>query len=366
MKRTKLIIASVLKTVDDTRMYEKFALSLSQTNKYDINIIGFYSKNNPEAPTIRFHPIFNFKRISPGRLLAPTKYFFKILQLKPEVLIVKTHELLLVTALYKILFGGKVIYDVQENYYRNIKHTKAFPTLLRPIIAGYVRGKEYLSRLFVDHYFVAERHYEKEFSFTQKKSTIIENKYKPLELPQEYQRGKKRLLFSGTIADSTGVFQAIELAKNLHDIDSHYELLIIGYCAIATTLKKIKAYIHPYPYIKIKGGGQLVQHTDIVKAIQSSDFGIIYYPKNLSTINSIPTKLFEYLGNQLPIIMPQNPTWKGITDTYDAAIIIDFKDYDARQIHQQLKRTEFYKIEPGNEVNWQSEEKKLLHVIGSI
>lgn len=43
---TKKVIAviSVLKPVDDTRNFEKVARSVGNTNKYDINIIGFTQK----------------------------------------------------------------------------------------------------------------------------------------------------------------------------------------------------------------------------------------------------------------------------------------------------------------------------------
>jgi hypothetical protein len=47
MKKTKVVIASILKPIDDSRMYEKFGLSLEQANEYEINIIGFASKNIP-------------------------------------------------------------------------------------------------------------------------------------------------------------------------------------------------------------------------------------------------------------------------------------------------------------------------------
>ncbi len=47
MKKTKVVIVSLLKPIDDSRMYEKFGLTLEQANEYEINIIGFTSKNIP-------------------------------------------------------------------------------------------------------------------------------------------------------------------------------------------------------------------------------------------------------------------------------------------------------------------------------
>ncbi len=60
MEQPKLVIASVLKPVTDTRMYEKIGRSIGQTKKYEVNIIGFYRKNLPVELNIKFNPIFNF------------------------------------------------------------------------------------------------------------------------------------------------------------------------------------------------------------------------------------------------------------------------------------------------------------------
>ena len=121
MSKTKIVLASILKPVDDTRMYEKVGISLSQTKKYAINIIGFWTKKKlktNEAFTI--FPAFSFERLAFRRLLAPWMCLKKYIKVKPKLIIFNTHELLIVTIIYKIIFGGKIIYDVQENYYRNI------------------------------------------------------------------------------------------------------------------------------------------------------------------------------------------------------------------------------------------------------
>src|SRR5690606_8480188 len=130
-----------------------------------------------------------------------------------------THELLLPGVFLKILLGCRLFYDVQENYYRNIIHTPAFPKFLRPILATYVRVKEWCSAPFIDHYFLAEASYQTELPFLRKKYTIIENKYKGRRIPTDKKCTSDRnfhFIFSGTLAQSTGVFIAIELACKLH------------------------------------------------------------------------------------------------------------------------------------------------------
>ncbi|MDZ7647939.1 MAG: hypothetical protein U5K54_12595 [Cytophagales bacterium] len=97
---------------------------------YEVFVIG-YPTATPQNQDHAIHllPLNSFKRISLGRLLAPWQTMKLIRKVKPEVLIVNTHELLIVSALNRIIFGVKIIYDIRENYFRNVMHTSVFPAL---------------------------------------------------------------------------------------------------------------------------------------------------------------------------------------------------------------------------------------------
>ena len=176
MTKNVIAIISVLKPVDDTRNYEKVAASISNTNKYDVNIIGFSAKRIPENTNITFHPIFSFNRTSFKRLGASVSVWKKLLKLKPELIIVTAVELLIVSILYKILFGVKIIYDIQENYFRNIVYTDAFSSLIKYPIALLVRFNELVSSVFVSRFFLAEKIYRDQLRFAASNSVTIENK----------------------------------------------------------------------------------------------------------------------------------------------------------------------------------------------
>lgn len=368
MNKNTIVIASILKPVDDTRMYEKMGLSLARTNKYDVNIIGYSVINIPKEELITFHPIFNFSRLSFSRLIAPYKCYRLLRKIKPQTLIINTHELLIIGAIFRIFNNTKFIYDVRENYYRNILYTAAFPKLMRPFLAHWVRFKEYASQLFVDHYFLAEQSYEQEFSFTRKKSTILENKYQPIDNFAKSDRrdpSGSKMLFSGTLAESTGVFHAIELAIALHKIDPNISLDIIGYSPIQSITDRINLHIKQHQFISLSGGNKLVAHSEVIAKIKQANFGIIFYPSNKSTINSTPTKLYEYLANKLPIIIQNNPKWQAICEAHSAGIAIDFSDYQAEDLLQQMKNDTYYTSAQNDQFLWISEETKLLQYIKS-
>jgi glycosyltransferase involved in cell wall biosynthesis len=365
MNKKKIVLASVLKPVNDARMYEKFGISLSQCRELEIHIAGFTVKTNPEAQpsNLYLHPLFSFPRISWARIWAPFKFFKFILKVKPEVIIVTTFELLIVASLNKILFGTKIYYDVQENYYRNIGCTPTYPPVLRKVLALYCRGIEFFSRPFITKYILAERNYEKEFSFSKGKSIIIENKARKPEgtvIRENQNDGYMDLLYSGTISEGNGIIEAIELAEKLHKIDKTIRLTIIGYSSIFQTYIKVNHLIRNKEYIKLIGGDDLVPHPEILQAIRRCDFGLVCYRPNPSTENCIPTKLFEYQAYLLPMIVQENPVWKKACLANDSALFIDYLQFDPHLLLQQMKQTRFYPNGVDESLFWGSEERKLM------
>ncbi len=181
-ERTSIVLTSILKPVNDTRMFEKFGLSLGQTNKYDVNIIGFASKNIKKIDNVYFYPLFNFKRTSPLRLLAPWKILFLLFKVKPSVIILNTPETLYVILLYKLLTGCKIVYDVQENYFRNIYYNKNYIPFVRILLSYSIRLKEWSGRWLIDKIIFAENGYKLEMPRSAKNAIVIKNTYKELDL----------------------------------------------------------------------------------------------------------------------------------------------------------------------------------------
>jgi len=366
----KIVIGSVLKPVNDARMYEKIAISISRIEGVELYVAGFKGKDINSPPNIHLFPFFDFPRLSSKRFLAPWKFYKLLVKVKPKLIIITTHELLIVTSIHKILFGGKIIYDVQENYYRNIAYTKTYLPLFRNLLAGWIRLKEYLTRPFISGYLLAEKNYEKEFSFTQNKSLIIENKTKRPDSKnwnKPIKGSEIKLLYSGTISEEYGIFEAIDLVKKLHQNDPKISLTIIGYCANSQTFKRLIDQIEGLDFIRLKGGEVLVPHPEILNEIQSSHFGLISYLPNKSTMNCIPTKLYEYLAYRLPVISQPNAIWAEMIRYYQAGIVTDFSKVPAEDLLFRMYQDDFYsKNWDSNELFWEGEEEKLIPFIKSF
>jgi glycosyltransferase involved in cell wall biosynthesis len=364
IKKRRIVIASVLKPVDDSRMFEKIGISLAPF--YEVDIIGYPSVKHTDSGGIRLHPLANFHRLSLARILAPFSILRKVLKHKPDLLIISTHELILTALLVKWFAGARVVYDVRENYRRNVLYTAAFPRIWRPVLAGWIAAEEWIARSFVDHYLLAEKGYMNELHFPAGRFTVLENKFrKPPEAVVHVKKNRDtlELLFSGTLSESTGVFIAIELARKIHELLPTARLTIIGYCAQQEILDTIRSTIEDCDFITLKGGDRLVPHDEIIKAVQQSDFGIISYPVNPSTVNTLPTKLYEYMGCKLPILLINHPPWVAIASQYRAAIVFDSENLDTSKIMAEIQKGIFYTSEPVD-IFW--EEGDLLTAIRNI
>lgn len=365
MSKKVIVILSVLKPVDDTRNFEKIATSISNTNKYDINIIGFCTKIIPTKTNITFHPIFKFGRLSIKRLLAPVKTFQFLVKLKPQLVIATCAELLIVISIYKIIFGCKFIYDVQENYYRNILHTSIYGTLIRYPMAILVRGMEWMCNPMVDRYLLAEKVYEQQLCFCRNKSEVIENKaIVPFHLQPPIFKDTTTFLYTGTIAVHYGIFEAIDFIKHIHKNDKSAQMRIVGYAPDKRVYKRLLDKTQTCDYIKIEGGDVLVPHNQILMEIANADFCLLPYQKNKSTEGRIPTKLYECLAMEKPVIISPNDTWNEIIKDNNAGIIHDF--YAQTIPDLKFISKEYYGNQLSKNYSWKSEESKLLQIINDI
>ena len=374
MPQHRIVIASVLKPVDDPRMYEKMALSLSQTNKYAINIIGFGSKNLPEQQGIKFHIAGQFKRLSTRRLLAPWRILKQAYRLKPSLLIITTHELLIPALLLKLALGCNVVYDVQENYWRNILYGEGFARPLRPLLAAWVRAKELCSRLYIDHYIIAEAAYKHEMPFLPAESSLLPNKYLPdAATPairpslSDTKRSDLRILISGTLSSVYGTLEALSLANNVSNQHPDIEWLVVGYAPDPAYAQKIINNAANKPYIKLRGITEFVPHQEIVAAINEADIGFIPYKANKSTENCLPSRFYEYAWHQLPMIYPPNPLWRNFMESHQAGICLQEPSSTLfSALLEQLKQQDFYSNHSPEAFTWAAESHLLIHLIDEL
>ncbi|HSZ71159.1 MAG TPA: glycosyltransferase [Cytophagaceae bacterium] len=372
MTRTKIVIASVLKPVYEPRMYEKIGITLSKNPLLDVHVVGYGNVNETPAMAMKATGLGLFKRLSLKRLLAPWKIFRLLNQQKPAIAIACTHELLFPFVLHALLHPSvRLVYDVQENYYLNILHTHAFPSLLRWPIASWVRLKEKILLPFYSKVISAEQCYLTEMPFIIDKAEVVANKavIDPFIAEKRDNRVKSErtcLLFSGTVSEEYGIYEAIGLAELLHAADSSFYLRIIGYCANDNERHKLQLFLKNKSFVVCDSLDQPVAHTLILEAIAQADWGMMAYSENKATRDRIPTKLYEYMSYRLPVLSTNNLVWQELITHYDAGLCINYRQTHLDLLTRLLKLTGFYKSNADfNELLWNTEEQKLVSLMNN-
>jgi glycosyltransferase involved in cell wall biosynthesis len=240
------------------------------------------------------------------------------------------------------------------------------------VLALGVRAIEHLAAPAITTFLLAERSYQQELPFLGHRVLVLENKFKPygdagparvspaVTLPRE----DIRLLYSGTISELYGVFEAIDLCARLNQVVPVFSLTIIGFCPQPEVLQRVQAAIRDKPYIRLAGGDRLVPHHQIVDAIRESHLGLLPYHPHPSLSRCRPTKLFEYLAAALPVLVQHNPYWQPLIEEKEAGLMLDFKSYSPAELVGQLLSRSFYSRKDLCDLYWEAEEHKLLQWAG--
>jgi glycosyltransferase involved in cell wall biosynthesis len=369
MQKNRVAIASVLKPVKDPRAYFRFGISLRETNKYEINIIGFSTKSEPPEGDIHFHTIFSKQRTHPKRLFVSWAFLVKIWKIRPEILIVTTYELLPVSVLAKWIFKYKLVYDVQENHILNISQNRTLGGFERWIARAVVRIFESCSRPFVDHFFLAERCYLDEFPKF-RPATVLENRFfKPVVSIQSYQLSAERplrFLISGTITEVYGALTGIQWFTEFRKRRPNSELHVIGHCPMQSFWEKLEEEM-PFEGLTLEIASMPIPYEMILKAYDQADIVLLPYWQIESIRDKVPSKLYESLALGKVCLFSPNPKWDEIVKSFGGGFAVNFRDFSGiPNIALELDNRSFFTKNPDASLTWKSQETEFLDVIASF
>lgn len=362
----KIVIANTLKPVDDVRAFEKIAQSIAKTNKYELNIIGNSGKKESNHPLIRFHVHPIQGRSFKQRLIAARKTFVLVQQLRPHILIITSHELLFAAFFAWLLKDTKVVYDIQEDYKKNIIHLSGLPNLLSNLLGNYVRLREQLSQLFISQYWLAEKCYQIEIPLPKNKHVVLENKAKEFSC-EESETDQLRLLFTGTISHYAGIDLALAFYKKMAEIVPDSTLRIVGQCHDKKLREELFLLASNESGINVLISENVISHRAILDEIFQADLGIISYKENKVNREKVPTKLYEYSRYGLSYVLERNTSWEIKSLILGGSIPIDFEEPDIAYV---LKKLEEYKrrenFEYPHDQTWESQEGILINSLSTL
>lgn len=370
MSQKKIIIASVLKPLKDTRAYYRFGLSLRETNKYQINIIGFSSKKDLDEKNINFYPIFSKNRNHFSRFLSGWWLLRQIQKSKPGIMIICSWELLPAAVIRKMIWGGKLLYDVQENTVSNIEHNRTMPAWKKPFAKCLVSCIESAAKPFISCFLLAEQCYVRELpAFTP--YLVLENKFfgnfaaerHPVKLNKE----QLNFLISGTLTEVYGIVDAINWFNAIQETYPRFNLRIIGHCPLPSFKQEVLKACEGRENIELRISETPIAYSEIMEAYTKSDVVLMPYHQIPSIQDKIPSKLYESLAMGKPCLFNPNSNWNALVKKYGAGMEMEFRDLDSAAANlSRFLESSHFSTPPGDEVLWKSDEKKFLDLIEKL
>ncbi|RLD63042.1 MAG: hypothetical protein DRJ01_04735 [Bacteroidetes bacterium] len=360
--------------VNDIRIFQKECISLKNAG-YDVYLIVNGEKNQ----TIEGVNIIGTKKIKSRFsriLLSPVLIFFKALKVNAKIYHFHDPELIFVGFILKI-FGKKVIFDIHENVALSIKDKDWIPKKLRGFVRKIYRLIEKFFTLFFDVLILAEDSYTNYYS--KKESHVILNY--PLVFEQINIEENKdfstplRFVYSGLISEIRGVFQILNIFLSLYNKGYDIYLDIIGRveyekleCAINNFISKneLENRVALHGYIPVKQVYKILKNDHI-------GFSLLKPIDNYKT--SLPTKIFEYMLNGLPVITSNFELYDYYVKEKNTGICVDYLNINEAvlQIEELINNKQLMSIKSKNgklavfnEFNWTSQEKKLLKIYNDI
>lgn len=367
----QIAIASVLKPVKDARAYYKMALSLREKSKYCINIIGFSSKNETSQENIKFSPLLN----SPINLWKRLRASFRLLSIlskqPAQILMVTTWELLPAAIIGKFWLNYRLIYDVQENYAKNIRwnlpEASKFKKYIQQLL---IRSIENLSKPWIDQYILAEHCYREELPHFQP-ATLLPNTFSGKEVTKSNIRIPRdkpiRFLITGTLTPVYGTIEGIYWFKSLIEYYSNAELIIFGHCPLKSFEQELIEKTYNEKKIHLTLSQEPISYAEILEQYEQADLVMLPYHLIPSIAPKFPSKIYECMALKKPMLLPENDAWKQLIEPHQAGLCIDFQKFEnIPNTFEAILSTEFYTTLHIPEALWSSSEPEFYQMIEGL
>lgn len=354
----------------DTRIFYKMCQALKED--YEVTLIA----HHPQKETVNGVHIIPFKvfRNRNVRVLFSWLLMFR-LAIKQKAQIYHFHDPELIPCgILLSMLGKKVIYDVHENIAEDI------------FDKPWIRNQKMAYKIFnffekravkIFHVILAEKSYQKRYELLKANYSVVLN-YCDINFFDKFQKKEFKqqlnLFYIGIVLENRGILEIIESVKQLKTKGMNVHFHVVGelYSDLSVKIKQldyyedIKEQLHFYGRKRLEEGYALVEKMDIGMCI-------IWPMKN--SMESYPTKLFEYMAVGLPIITSSFPLYKEVVEGNGCGLCVSPRDSKEiaeaiETIHRDVLKTEQMSENGKRAVkkhyDWESQKRVLIGVYKEI
>ncbi len=299
----------------DTRIFSKECRSLAQEG-YDVSLVVADGRGNEIIDGVKIYDVGANKGRLHRMIVTPRKVYKKAKELKCDIYHFHDPELMYCGLRLKKR-GANVLYDIHEDMVQQIKIKYWIPKFLRNLISHLFKNLENRISKKMDALIVPQPYMELKYLEKNKKTVLIENF---VMIDEQQSRLKtnynNRLYFhAGALTEERGLLNMVRALGELQD-PSH--LFLAGNIKeeMLKHIQKEKGW-EKVTYLGI------LPHEQIQDYYNKSSLGLILYNNVGQYYLSYAVKLFEYMVNAIPVIMPNFGEWVTFNKENDCGINVN-------------------------------------------
>ncbi|MED3681925.1 glycosyltransferase [Bacillus thuringiensis] len=369
LNKNKIFVCSSVHVCTDTRIYYKEILSLMNSG-FQVDYYAVDNKAGMQNSTINYHTFPN-----KGRWYRP--FIWKSIYreaLKSDALFYHFHDpelLLIANKLREKKPNAIYIYDMHEHFPSQILTKDWLPNKIRKPLSYWIKKKEKKLLRGCDAVIFAEKSYKKHYCEYDGEIEEVLNFPTWQSMNLEKKENNFTFIYVGDIVIERNVFGMVnlihELKKRGH---KNIKLKLIGPISdkLNIQLKKYIAKLNIREEVSLYGR---LPYNEIWNHYKTAHVGLcLLYPQP-NFLESLSTKIFEYMAAGLPSIISDFPEWRKLINSTGSGVVADpFNISQLANIAEEIiDNSEFRKelSKSGRKAfedtyNWNNEEKKLIEL----
>ena len=347
---------------EDPRIYYKQCESLSKI--YNVTLVVADGRGNRINNQIQIIDLGKFNSRISRFFLSP--FYFLYLALKNNFSLIHLHDPELLIICPFIFWKTRIIFDFHEDIKSQFEVRNYMNNFLKIIVLKIFIIYEYLSLKFLTGIVLATPEIRKNYKSFKRKVVINNFPIKKNYKSPYKQRKINAIIYVGVITAERGI---LEVMESLSLTNSKPKFLIVGKCFDKNLMSKIKK-MKEFKYVSLLGWKK---HTEIPKIIKKCHAGIATLHPKRNYIKSQPTKIFEYMMSDIPIILSNFPHWRKLIGKNKFLHFVDpFSKYQIAKKIDKLcnnkKKKNIKNLYKHTEIkfSWENEEKKLINFYSEI
>jgi len=317
---------------DDLRIFYKEACSLSDVG-FRVSLIAQAEKKELyngvqiialDAVKKRWH-----------RILRLYDILHVVSKIRPNVVHLHDPELLLLVPLLKWKYRLFIIFDFHESVISDIRSKYWLPSFFRPMIAKIYDLFQQIILNCVDGLIVVSAESIHEYKkYPGNRIEVVQN-YPILskKTSNNSKRIQSRIIFVGRATPIRGVEEMIQAMKFLKRKDATLELIGPIDDQYHQKLEDLVRILNLTDQIIINVA---TNQKNVEQSLERSQIGLALNHPVPNHLDGIPTKIYTYMMNRLPIVAANLPLWINLIDKHNCGITVD--PYKPKEIADALNK----------------------------